>query len=379
MRILICGIEGYIGWPLALKLKSLGHTLMGIDNGSRSELVKQIGSESLTPIQGRVGRISMLGNHYLAENLHHNIHTWISSVRAFEPECIVHLAEQPSAPWSMRGQLSCTATHTNNIFSTLNLLWYIINYNPSCHLVKLGTMGEYGTPPIDIPEGFFEITYRGREARLPFPKQPNSWYHLTKVHDTNNILFACRNYDIRSTDIMQGIVFGVRTPEMTDDNLLTRFDYDQYFGTAINRFCVQAIIEDSITIYGTGGQTRGFIPLKDSIECLTLAIESPPERGEYRVFNQFAESYSIGGLGAIVEYQAAELDLKPKVVAIRNPRKESEDHYYNPDCNGLRELGYDPKLDINDDIRQLLTDLLPFRDRVRKEVLLPTTKWDNRK
>ena len=379
MKILICGIEGYIGWPLALRLISMNHSVYGIDNASRSNMVRVIGGESLTPIPGRIGRIEQLDTYYINENLHLDPDRWLPSVRAFEPECIVHLAEQPSAPWSMRGHKSCRFTHMNNVFSTLNLLWYIINYNPSCHLVKLGTMGEYGTPPIDIPEGFFEIEYKGRQARLPFPKQPNSWYHLTKVHDTNNILFACRNYSVRATDIMQGIVFGVRTPEMKEDNLLTRFDYDQYFGTAINRFCVQAISRKPLTVYGKGGQTRGFIPLNDSVECLTLAIENPPSRGEYRVFNQFTETYSVRELADRIAFQATNLGLNTTINHISNPRKESEEHYYNPDCNKLRELGYNPNWDMDSELLKLLTDLLPFASRIREEVIFPTTKWDNRK
>jgi len=209
----------------------------------------------------------------------------IECLKSFVPDAIVHLGEMPSAPYSMMDLDHCVFTTTNNLVSTLNILHAMKETCPNAHLLKLGTMGEYGTPNVDIPEGFFTIEYRGRRETLPFPRQAGSWYHQTKVHDSNNVMFACRVWGLRSTDIMQGVVFGTRTDEMGDDvRLRTRFDFDQCFGTALNRFCAQAVVGVPLSLYGRGRQRRGFLPLRDSMQCLTIALENPPIDGEYRVF-----------------------------------------------------------------------------------------------
>ncbi len=243
-------------------------------------------------------------------------------------------------------------------------------------------MGEYGTPNMDIPEGFFEIEYRGRKDRLPFPRQAGSWYHQSKVHDSNNVMFACRVWGLRSTDIMQGVVFGTRIDEMGDDErLFTRFDFDQSFGTAINRFCCQAVVGEPISPFGKGHQKRGFLPLRDSMQCLTLALENPPAEGEYRVFNQFQEVYDITELAEMVHRVAGALGIKAEIRNIENPRKEMEDHYYNPDHRHLLDLGYEPTTDIESEIALMLGDLIKYRDRIeaRREVLMPDVRWDGRR
>jgi UDP-sulfoquinovose synthase len=244
-------------------------------------------------------------------------------VREFMPEAIVHFAEQPSAPYSMIDVQHATFTHTNNLIGTLNIIHAMREVCPDTHLVKLGTMGEYGTPKVDIPEGFFEVEYRGRKDVLPFPKQAGSWYHQTKVHDSNNIMMACRIWALRSTDIMQGVVFGTRIDEMgQDEGLLTRFDFDQCFGTAINRFCAMAVIGHPITPYGRGRQRRGFLPLRDSMQCLTIAIENPPQKSEYRVLNQFEEVYDLTELATKVQGVAEKNGLPVEIRATENPRSE---------------------------------------------------------
>jgi UDP-sulfoquinovose synthase len=243
-------------------------------------------------------------------------------------------------------------------------------------------MGEYGTPNVDIPEGFFEIEFRGRKDRLPFPRQAGSWYHQTKVHDSNNTMFACKIWGLRSTDIMQGVVYGTRIPQMGDDpRLLTRLDFDQSFGTAINRFCCQAVIGEPMTPFGKGHQKRGFLPLRDSMQCLTLAIENPPQKGEYRVFNQFEEVYNVTELAQKVQKVARELGLAGEIWNIENPRKELEEHYYNPDHQHLLNLGYQPTHDMEAELRVMLADLLKYRDRieVKKESLIPDIRWDGRR
>jgi nucleoside-diphosphate-sugar epimerase len=238
-------------------------------------------------------------------------------------------------------------------------------------------MGEYGTPNIDIPEGFFEIEYHGKRDRLPFPRQPNSIYPLSKVHDSANIQFASRVWGISATDIMQGIVYGTRTEEMRDDSLLTRFDFDEAFGTVINRFCAEAVVGQPLTVYGNGRQKRGFIDLIDSIQCLTIAAENPPSRGEYRVFNQLDQVYSLTDLASEVVRAAKNMGLVAESRSISNPRQEKEDHYYQVEHNKLKELGFRPTRTIQESIHQILTDLLRFRDRLieNRHVILPKTRW----
>jgi len=240
-------------------------------------------------------------------------------------------------------------------------------------------MGEYGTPNIDIPEGFFEVEYRGRKDTLPFPRQANSFYHLSKVHDSHNTMFACRVWGLRATDIMQGVVFGTQIDRMTDDDrLYTRLDFDQCFGTAINRFCCQAVIGHPLTVFGGGSQTRGFLPLRDSMQCITLCIENPPHDGEYRVFNQFEEIYSITSLAEAVQSVAKDLGLNVDIRHFDNPRKEADKHYYNPDRQHLVNLGYNPSGDMHSEIKLMLIDLARHRDRIleKKHILIPDIRWD---
>jgi UDP-sulfoquinovose synthase len=302
-----------------------------------------------------------------------------SCLQDFQPDAIVHLGEMPSAPYSMIDVEHATFTHMNNMIGTINTLFAMRDICPDAHLVKLGTMGEYGTPNIDIPEGFFEIEYRGRKDRLPFPRQAGSWYHQTKVHDTNNVMFACKIWGLRSTDIMQGVVFGTRIDEMGDDpRLCTRFDFDQAFGTAINRYCAQSVVGHPLTVFGAGNQKRGFLSLRDSMQCLHIAITKPPGAGEYRVFNQFEEVYDITALAQKVQGVAKGLDLDVQIRNIENPRQESEDHYYNPDRQHLVDLGYKPTRDMEVEIRVALIDLIANRERIQahRDALLPDIRWD---
>jgi UDP-sulfoquinovose synthase len=310
----------------------------------------------------------------------------------YKPDTIVHLAEQPSAPWSMKDVHECIRTQVDNISGTLSLLWAMREHCPKAHLIKLGTMGEYGTPDCDIPEGMipnkclheagivdeFVIQlsrYKCPMSGLPFPRSPGSFYHLSKVHDTHNIIFACKTWGLTSTDIMQGVVFGVKVTGKESEIELTRFDYDQYFGTVINRFCAQAISGHPLTIYGKGGQTRGYLPLKDSIQCLTIAIENPPEQGSYRTLNQFENIYTINELAADVLMGAYSLGLDARTDHIPNPRTELESHYYNPSHQKLFDLGYVPTTDIADEIRKLINDLIPYKSRITSTCILPTTNW----
>ena len=273
----------------------------------------------------------------------------------------------------------CVFTHVNNLVGTLNILYAIKEACPGAHLVKLGTMGEYGTPNVPIPEGFFEIEYRGRKDRLPFPRQAGSWYHQTKVHDSNNIMMACRLWGLRSTDIMQGVVFGTRINEMgEDERLVTRLDFDQCFGTVVNRYCCQAVIGHPLTPFGKGHQRRSFLPLCDVMQCLLLALLHPPEAGEYRVFNQFEEVYDVTELAHKVQKVSALLGLDVQIRNLENPRLEQEQHYYEPDRQHLLDLGYKPTHDVETELKNMLTDLMKYHRRieVRSESMIPDIRWD---
>jgi len=384
MRVFIAGVDGYLGWTLAVYLGARGHEVAGIDCYLRRDWVAEMGSQSATPIHRMTERLEAFHEHFgkslqfrRANLLDYN--TVLNFFKSFKPEAVVHLGEMPSAPYSMIDVHHAVFTHTNNLIGTLNILHAMRDVCPEAHLVKLSTMGEYGTPNVDIPEGFFEIEYRGRKDTLPFPRQAGSWYHQTKVHDSNNIMFACKTWGLRSTDIMQGVVFGTRIDEMGDDErLLTRFDFDQCFGTAINRYCAQAVIGHPLTPFGKGHQRRGFLPLRDSMQCLTIAITNPPKHGEYRVFNQFEEVYDITELALKVQKVGSEMGLQVTVRNIENPRQELEEHYYNPDHKHLLDLGYKPTHDVEAEMKIMLKDLIKYRDRIdeKRDAVIPDIRWD---
>ena len=384
MRVFIAGIDGYLGWPLALYLRARGHDVAGADLLLRRRWVAEVGGISALPIGGREER-TLAFKTVVGAELDFRVgdltdYDFVKACfREFQPEAIVHLGQMPSAPYSMIDQAHCVWTQRNNVINNLNILWAIKEVAPDAHLIKLGTMGEYGTPAVDIPEGFFKVEFRGRKDRLPFPRQAGSWYHQSKVHDSHNTHFASKIWGIRATDIMQGVVFGTQIVEMGDDpRLRTRLDFDQCFGTAINRFCCQAVIGHPLTLFGLGKQKRGFLPLTDSMQCLGLVVENPPEAGEYRVFNQFENAYSISELARLVKGVAADIGLSVEIKRYDNPRTEMEDHYYSPDRQHLLDLGYQPTCDIRSVIKEMLLDLLDNRARIEAyaDELIPDIRWD---
>ncbi|MGH2774320.1 MAG: NAD-dependent epimerase/dehydratase family protein [Actinomycetota bacterium] len=387
MRVLICGVDGYLGWSLAQHLAARGHEVAGIDDHSRRRWVAEMNSDSALPIAPMADRLQVF-----EETFGRELRFWEGDLKEyslverafgeFEPEAVVHLGECPSAPYSMIDVHHAVDVHNNNVGSTFNLLFAIRDLAPETHLLKLGTMGEYGTPNIAIPEGFFEIDYRGRSDKLPFPRQANSFYHWSKVSGSNHVMFASKIWGLRATDVMQGVVFGTRIENMGDDErLLTRLDFDQCFGTAINRFSCQAVIGHALTPFGKGGQKRGFLPLRDSMQCLTLALENPPEQGEYRVFNQFEEVYDLAQLAHKVQRAAAGLGMDVEVRSVENPRTELEDHFYEPDHHNLLNLGYRPTNDVEAEITIMLEDLQKYSDRVERhrDVFMPDVRWDGRR
>jgi UDP-sulfoquinovose synthase len=388
MKVLITGIDGYSGWPLALHLLQRGHDVAGLDNFVTRKRVKEVGSWSATPIPSFPKRQAAVQEH-LGKDLRFykgDLGQWAFVREVLEkerPDAIVHLAEQRSAPYSMIDVHHAVDTQVENVTGTLHLLYAMRDLCPGAHLVKMGTMGEYGTPNVDIPEGFFEIEYRGRADRLPFPRQAGSWYHWSKVFDSGDVMFATKIWRLRATDVMQGVLYGTRTPEMVHDSLLTRFDFDEVWGTALNRFVVEAVLGLPITPYGQGGQKRGFIALEDSMQSLRLAVEHPAEPGEYRVFNQFDAWYSVNDLAELTQRVGREFGLDPKIEHVPDPRIEAEQHYYNPILENLPKLGYKRTRQLEDVVREIFKDLLRYKRRLvaRKEVVMPVVQWrdaDNR-
>jgi UDP-sulfoquinovose synthase len=381
MRVLILGGDGYLGWPTAMRFSGKGHEVAVVDNFARRRWVEEVGGDSLTPIVPLEERIeawrevsgkrltSYVGD--LAEDT-----LAADVVIDFQPDTIIHYGEQPSAPWSMRSVDHAVTTQQNNVVGSLKLLWAMRDHAPNAHLIKLGTMGEYGTPNIDIEEGFIEITHNGRTDVLPFPKMPGSLYHLSKVHDSHNIHFACRVWGLRATDLNQGVVYGIETPEAKlDERLLTRFDYDEAFGTALNRFCVQAVVGRPLTVYGVGGQTRGFLNIVDTLQCVELTASNPAGAGEYRVFNQFTETFTVSELAEKVRHAGAELGIAVTIDNLQNPRFEAEEHYYNPVHTKLPSLGLQPTLLSENLIESTLGVIQRYRDRVISDVIAPSTQW----
>jgi UDP-sulfoquinovose synthase len=383
MRILILGIDGYLGWSLANFLSGKKYSIYGVDNFYRRKWVKEMHSLSAIPIASMSERVKAYKKEY-KKNIEFykgditNYKFLSGIIKKVQPDVIVHFGQCPSAPYSMMNQEKCVWVQKNNLVGTLNLVYGVKEFAPNTHIVKLGTMGEYGTPNIDIPEGFFEIEYRGRKDRLPFPRQANSWYHLSKVHDSNNLQFACKNYGIRCTDIMQGIVFGFHPQANASiHELNTRLDFDEAFGTIMNRYCCQAVIGYPLTSYGKGTQKRSFLPLSDSMKCIQLVIQNPPGAGEYRVINKYANVYSINDLATKVADVCKELGIHIKVSPIKNPRKEKEKHYYNPHNENLQKLGYHPSSDFDEATRKMILRLLPYHKRIMKyrSILNPVIQW----
>ncbi|HEX2619599.1 MAG TPA: NAD-dependent epimerase/dehydratase family protein [Phototrophicaceae bacterium] len=381
MRILILGGDGYLGWPQALYLSQKGHEVAVFDNLARRHFDMKHGYDSLNPIETyhhRIDRWTELTGKKIT--LYHgdtNDYPVLSrAFQEFQPEAVVHFAEQRAAPFSMIDREHAVYTQQTNVIGTLNVLYAIKDYAPSCHLVKLGTMGEYGTPNIDIEEGFIEITHKGRTDVLPFPKQPNSFYHLSKVHDSHNIAFCCRIWGIRSTDLNQGVVYGADTYEtVLDPALATRFDYDQIYGTALNRFCAQAAIGHPLTVYGSGGQTRGHINIKDTVRCIELAIESQPAAGEFRVFNQITEWFSVKDLAERVQRVGDTMGLNVVINNIPNPRLEAEEHYYNVVHTKLLDLGLQPHLLDDAEVERMIKLAVANRHRIDARQIIPTVNW----
>jgi len=381
MKILILGGDGYLGWPTAMHLSEKGHDVFVVDNYLRRNAAREINTEPLIK----------------NPNLHERVRIWkdVSGkdiklaigdccdyeflrkiIADFQPAGIVHYAEQPSAPFSMISQEKASLTMRNNLSSTLNLVHAVLAEKPDAHIVKLGTMGEYGTPNIDIEEGWIEIEHKGRKDKFLFPRAAGSLYHTTKVMDTDLLWFYVRNSKIAVTDLMQGPVYGLHTPETRKDKrLLPNFNYDDVFGTVVNRFLVQAIVGHPLTVYGKGGQTRGYLNINDTLQCIELSLMNPAKPGELRVFNQLTETLSVNEIAEKVKRVGDKLGLNVQIKSIENPRKEREEHYYNPTFTGLKELGLKSHLLTDEVLGEMLKEIMEHKDRIDKDKILPKVKW----
>ena len=381
MRVLVLGGDGYLGWPTAMHFSSAGDEVWVADNFAKRQWELEEGVEPIAPVptlHRRVRRwkeltgktielrVGDLTNHRFVYNL----------FQAAQPEVIIHYAEQPSAPYSMQGRTTAVLTQMGNVTGTLNVLFALRRHCPDAHLVKLGSMGEYGTPNIDIEEGYLTVTHNGRTDTVLYPKKPHSFYHLSKVHDSNNIAFTCRIWGVRATDLNQGVVYGIDTTEtLLDDELATSFHYDHVFGTVLNRFVVQAVMGQPLSVYGKGGQTRGILNIRDTLKCVELAARNPAKPGEFRVFNQFTEEYSILNLANLVQETGRTRGLDVVIENVANPRVEQESHYYNAKHSKLTDLGLQPHLLTSEVVGSMMDRVERYRDNVNLDTMEPRIKW----
>ena len=381
MRVLILGGDGYLGWPTAMDMAAKGHEVCVMDNYLRRNMAQETCSEALIPTPNLHERASI----FAAES-GKSIQVEIgdcadyrvleSVVRDFSPEAIIHYAEQPSGPYSMRGFDEAKRTFDNNLGVTFNVIWAVKDHVPDCHIIKLGTMGEYGTPNIDIEEGWLDVEHKGRKQKFLYPRQGGSLYHTTKVLDTDLLWFYVRTYGLRVTDLMQGPVYGLSTPESDlHERLVSHFHYDDMFGTAVNRFLVQAVAGIPLTVYGKGGQTRGYLNLKDTLQCVDLALNNPVDKGDMRILNQFTEQFSVNELADRVQRAGNSMGLNVEVKSIDNPRKELEDHYYNASHSGLLELGLKPHYMTDDVLVEMLQKIVQYKKNIDNDKIMPRVKW----
>lgn len=372
MKVIILGFDGYLGKATAFHLAEHGHEVIGVDNYYKRHLLAELHIRPLYDVP-RMEETKNLFKHHSGKEIkvfYGGEEKFYEMIRRFQPDAVIHYAEQPSAPYSMMGEEQGLDTVFNNISTNMRLVYAIAKLKPDIHIIKLGSMGTYGTPNVPIPEGWFDCAYRGRTDRMLFPRKPHSIYHLSKVHDSDLLAFATRVWGLRATDLHQGIVYGITTGDYSD-SLKPRFCYDDLFGTALNRFVTQAVAGIPLTVYGSGGQTRGWLNIKDTVECLRLALENPAKEGEYRIFNQFTEQHSVLDIANLVSKVT-----KAKIAHIDNPRTEMEDHFYEADHQGLKDLGLEPHLLTGDVVEEMVKFVARYKENIRKEQIMPKVTWE---
>jgi len=389
-KVLILGGDGYLGWPTAMYLTKLGYKVAAVDSYFRRWACHELNVEPLIDVPNMQIRAALHKDltQRTIEVAVGDITNYAFLQKVFEgkafssgwgpepPDAVIHYAEQPSAPYSMIDREKAVFTLTNNLVGTANLIHAVREYNRDCHIVKLGTMGVYGTPNIDIEEGYLDVEHKGRRHKFLYPKAPGSLYHLTKAQDGDMLYFYVRMWDLRVTDLNQGPVYGIETDDtLKDDRLFSIFNYDDVFGTVLNRFLVQAAAGFPLTVYGKGGQTRGYLDIKDTLACVELSVRHPADRGKYRVFNQFVELFSVNELAEKVVQAGRNLGLKVEVKSIPNPRREAEDHYYNPAHTGLLDLGLQPHCLTDEVATQMLAHVMKYKGRIQRDYILPRVSW----
>jgi UDP-sulfoquinovose synthase len=381
MRILVLGGDGYLGWPTAMHLSMFGHEIHVVDNYLRRNICREENAESLFDVPNLIVR-SKLWKKVSGKE----ITPWIGDLASWnfiaevfckvKPEVIIHYAEQPSAPYSMLNRRAATLTLKNNLEVTMNVIYATRDFCPGAHVIKIGTMGEYGTPNLDIEEGWLEIEHKGRKDKFLYPRQAGSLYHTTKIMDTDLLWFYVRIWGLKVTDLMQGPVYGFYTDENRGhDELLPFFNYDELFGTVLNRFIVQAVAGHPLTVYGKGGQTRGYLDIRDTLQCVRLSMDNPPESGELRIFNQFVETFSVNQLAEQIQRVGKGFNLDVEVKNYPNPRQEAEEHYYNPVHTGLLNIGLKPHYLTDEVIKDMLLKVLEYKDRIKKDVIFKGVQW----
>ena len=382
MKILILGADGYLGWPTCIHLSAHGHEVMAVDNYMRRNLSREQNSEPLFEVPNLHRRAELWhkkSGKEIAVRIG-DLCNWdfVSTIfQEFQPDALIHYAEQPSAPYSMKDRATATLTFNNNLGVTFNIIQAVHEFVPDCHIVKLGTMGEYGTPNIDIEEGWLNVEHKGRSQKFLFPRAAGSLYHTTKVLDTDLLWFYVRTWGLRATDLMQGPVYGLETYENAGEESLYPFlNYDELFGTVINRFMVQAVAGYPLTVYGKGGQTRGYLNIKDTLQCLRLSIENPADKGELRIFNQFVETFSVNDIAALVQASGQRLGIDVTVKNLPNPRKEMEEHYYNPAHTGLLELGLEPHYLTDERMDEMMQLIIRYKDKIQTDCIFRDVKWN---
>lgn len=394
MKVLILGGDGYLGWPTAMYFSSRGHDVTVVDNYFRRNACTELDVGMLYAIptlaerakiwHEKTGReikvvIGDLTDPEVTRSLFDGRvkYSWaVNQTFSGIPETVVHYAEQPSAPYSLIDYKYANITLTNNLLVTNNLMFAVRDFARDTHIVKLGTMGEYGTPPIDIPEGWIDIEHKGRQGKFLFPRAAGSLYHTTKVMDTDLLWFGVRMWNLRVTDLMQGPVYGTETEESeVDDRLKTLFNYDEIFGTIVNRFITQAVIGYPLTVYGKGGQTRGYLHIRDTLQCVYMSAGDPAQPGELRIFNQIMETFSVNELAEITHRVGTQLGYDVKIDHIENPRKEAEEHYYNPTYQGLIDIGVEPHYLTDEVMAGMFKVVDRHKDRIRRDVIFRGVKW----
>ena len=383
MKILVLGGDGYLGWPTSMHFAMRGHEVLIVDNCAKRMWEMQSGGKPLWRVPDLHDRTKLFKKitekkieFQIGDVTHHHF-MYNEVFKDFLPDAVIHYAEQPSAPFSMESLRKALYTQSNNVLGTLVVLHAIKEFAPNAHLIKLGTMGEYGTPNIDIEEGWLEVEHNGRKDRVLYPKRAGSWYHQSKVHDSHNIEFACRVWGLRATDLNQGVVYGIDTDEtVLHRDLGTSFHYDEVFGTVLNRFCVQAVAGVDLTVYGKGGQTRGFLNIKDTLRCVELAVQNPPQQGEFRVFNQFTEVFRVWELAKMAQISARKLGISISVQHWDNPRVEAEEHYYNAKNTSLLSLGLKPHLLSEKVISDMIERVQKDKHLIDSDIIPPKIKWN---